>query len=124
MKAFLLLSPGTSWERAILRRILRWSIDDVHETTDVGRVECSADLLEVKGAKMISKSSPWITGRDTLGLSTTAETATSRRAAGSGLYLRSDRSGPSVYNERACQRRAETERVVGLGPLVTGMEMQ
>ena len=92
MKAFLLLSPGTSRERAILRRILRWSTDDVHETTDVERVECSADLLEVKGAKMSSKSSPWITGRDTLELSTTTETATSRRAAGTGLYLRSDSS--------------------------------
>ena len=92
MKAFLLLSPGTSWERAILRRILRWSTDDVHETTDVERTECSADLLEVKGAKMRSKSSPWITGRDALELLTTAETATSRRAAGTGLYLRSDRS--------------------------------
>ena len=78
MKAFLLLSPGTSRKRAILRRILRWSTDDVHETTDVERVECSADLLEVKGAKMSSKSSPWITGRDTLGLSATAETSTSR----------------------------------------------
>ena len=89
MKAFLLLSPGTSQERAILRRILRWSTDDVHETTDVERV---ADLLEVKGAKMSSKSSPWITGRDTLELSTTTETATSRRAAGTGLYLRSDSS--------------------------------
>ena len=56
------------------------------------RVECSADLLEVKGAKMSSKSSPWITGRDALELSTTAETATSHMAAGTGLYLRSDRS--------------------------------
>ena len=37
-KAFL-LSPGTSRERAILRRILRWSTDDVHGTTDVERVE-------------------------------------------------------------------------------------
>ena len=58
MKALLLLSPGTSRERAILRRILRWSTDDVHETTDVERVECSADLLEVRGARMSSKSSP------------------------------------------------------------------
>ena len=91
-KAFLLLSPGTSRERAILRRILRWSTDDVHETTDVERVECSADLLEVKGAKMSSKSSPWITGRDTLELSTTADTVISRRAVGTGLYLRSERS--------------------------------
>ena len=41
---------------------------------------------------MSSKSSPWITGRDELELLTTAETATSRRAAGTGLYLRSDRS--------------------------------
>ena len=92
MKAFLPLSPGTSRERAILRRILRWSTDDVHETTDVERAECSADLLEVKAAKMSSKSSPRITGRDDLELLTTAETATSRRAAGTGLYLRSDRS--------------------------------
>ena len=66
MKAFLLLSLGTSRERAIQRRILRWSTDDVHETTNVERAECSADLFEVKGAKMSSKSSPWITGRDTL----------------------------------------------------------
>ena len=64
MKAFLLLSPGTSRERAILRRILRWSTDDVHETTDVERAERSADLIEVKDTKMSSKSSPWITGRD------------------------------------------------------------
>ena len=56
MKAFLLLSPGTSWERAILRRILRRSTDDVHEVTHVTRVECSADLLEVKGAKMSFRS--------------------------------------------------------------------
>ena len=44
MKALLLLSPGTSRERAILRRILRWSTDDVHETTDVERVEYSAEV--------------------------------------------------------------------------------
>ena len=75
MKAFLILSPGTSQERSILRRILRWSTDDVHETTDVERVECS----EVKGAKMSSKSSPWITGRDASELLTTAETVISRR---------------------------------------------
>ena len=54
--------------------------------------ECPADLLEVKGAKMSSKSSPWITGRDSLELLTTAETATSRRAAVTGLCLRLDRS--------------------------------
>ena len=90
MKTFLLLSPGTSRERTI--RILRWSTDDVHETTDEERVECSADLLEVKNARMSSKSSPWITSRDALELLTTAETAISRRAAGTGLYLRSDRS--------------------------------
>ena len=41
---------------------------------------------------MSSKSSPWNSGRDALELLTTAETATSRRAAGTGLYLRSDRS--------------------------------
>ena len=92
VKAFLLPSPGTNRERASLRQILRWSIDDVHETTDVERVECSANLLEVKGSKMSSKSSPWITSRDALELLTTAETATSRRAAGTGLYLRSDSS--------------------------------
>ena len=100
--------PG---ERATLRRILRCSTDDVHETTDVERVECSEDLLEDKGAKMSSKSSPWITGRDTLGLSTTAETATYSRAAGTGLYLRFGQQSTT----RACQRRAGTERVVGLG---------
>ena len=77
MKAILLLSLCTSRERAILRRILRWSTDDVHETTDVERVECSADLP----------------GRYTLELSTTTETATSRRAEGTGLlYVRSDSS--------------------------------
>ena len=94
MKAFLLLSPGTSRERAILRRILRWSTDDVHETTDVERAECSADLLEVKSAKMSSKSSPWITGQDASELLTTAETVISRRAVVTGLYLRSDSSDP------------------------------
>ena len=92
MKAFLLLSPDSSRKSAILRRILRWSTDGVHKTTDVERVECSADLLEVKGARMSSKSSPWITGRDALELLTTAETATSRRVAGTGLHLRPDRS--------------------------------
>ena len=91
MKALLLLSPGAIWESVIRRRILRWSTEGVHETTDVERVECSADLLEVKGAKMSSSSSPWITGRDALKLLTTAEAATSRRAAGTGLHLRSRR---------------------------------
>ena len=56
------------------------------------RVECSADLLEVKGARMSSKSSPWTAGRDILELLTTAESATSRGAEGTGLYLRQDRS--------------------------------
>ena len=55
-------------------------------------VECSADLFEVRGARMSSKSSPWIAGRDALELLATAETATSRIAAGTDLYLRSDRS--------------------------------
>ena len=62
------------------------------DTTDVERVEYSADLLEVKGVKMSSKPSPWITGRDASELLTTAETATPRRAEGTGLYLRQDRS--------------------------------
>ena len=75
-----------------LKRILQWSTEGVHETTDVERVECSADLLEVKGAKMSSKLNPWITGRDALELLTIAETGISRRAVGTGLYLRSDRS--------------------------------
>ena len=56
------------------------------------RVECSADLLEVKSARMSSKSSRWTTGRDALELLTTAETATSRRVAGTGLHPRPDRS--------------------------------
>ena len=76
MKAFLLLSPDASQKSAILRRILRWSTEGVHRATDVERVGCSADLLEVKGAKMSSKSSPWTTGTDALELLTTAETAT------------------------------------------------
>ena len=62
------------------------------KTTDVERVECSADLLEVKGARTSSKSSPWTTGRDALELLTTAEPATSRRVAGTGLHPRPDRS--------------------------------
>ena len=83
MKAFLLLlSPDASWKSAIPRRILRWSTEGVHRAT---RVECSADLLEVKGARMSSKTSPWTTGRDALELLTTAETATSRRVAGTGF---------------------------------------
>ena len=122
IKAFLLLSPGTSQESAILRRILRWSTDDVHEMTDVERVECSADLLEVTGAKMSSKSSPWITGRDTLGLSTTAETATSRMR---GLVCISDRTGLTISLQRerlpeTCRNRARC----WFGAVVTGMEMQ
>ena len=92
MKAFLLLSLGAIRKSAILRRILRWSTNVVHKTTDVERVESSADLLEVKGARMSSKSSPWTTGRDALELLTTAETATSRRVAGTGLHPRPDRS--------------------------------
>ena len=82
MKTFLLLSPDASRESAILRRIFRWSTEGVHKTTGVERVECSANLLEVKGARMSSKSSPWTTGRDALELLTTAETATSRREEG------------------------------------------
>ena len=39
------------------------------------REECSADLLEVKGARMSSKSSLWTTGRDEMELLTIAETA-------------------------------------------------
>ena len=77
MKALLLLSPDASRKSAILRRILRWSTEGVHRATDVERVECSADLLEVKGAKMSSKSSPWITGRDALELLTSARSASS-----------------------------------------------
>ena len=92
MKALVLLSPDASWKSAILRRILRWSTEGVHKAKDVQRVECSADLLEVKGARMSSKSSPWTTGRDALELLTTAETATSRRVAGTGSCLRQDRS--------------------------------
>ena len=88
LKAFLLLSTDASRKSAILKRILRWSTEGVHRATDVERVECSADLLEVRGAK----SRPWITGRDALELLTTAETTTSRRAEGTGLYLRQDRS--------------------------------
>ena len=56
------------------------------------RVECSADLLEVKGARMSSKSSPWTTGRDALEPLTTAETATFRRGCGE-LVCVSDRTG-------------------------------
>ena len=87
-EAFLLLSPDASQKSAILRRILRWPTDGVCRATGV---ECSADPLEVKGARMSSKSSPWITGRDALELLTTAEIATSRRAEGTGLHLRPDR---------------------------------
>ena len=92
MKAFLLLSPDASRKSAILRRILRWPTEGVHRATDVEHVECSADLLEVKSARLSSKSSPWTTSRDALELLTTAETATSRRTAGTGLHLRPDRS--------------------------------
>ena len=56
------------------------------------RVECSADPLGVEGARLSSKPSPWTTGRDALELLTTAETATSRRVAGTGLHLRPVRS--------------------------------
>ena len=56
------------------------------------RAECSADPLEVEGARLSSKSSPWTTGRDALELLTTTETATSRRVAGTRLYLRQDGS--------------------------------
>ena len=54
--------------------------------------ECSANPLEVEGARPSSKSSPWTTGRDALELLTTAKTATSRGVAGTGLYLGRDRS--------------------------------
>ena len=96
------------------------------------RVECSADVLEVKGAKVSSKSNPWITGRDTLGLSTTAETAQSRRAEGTGLFPRSDRSdhqstttGLTISLQRenlpkTCRNRARR----WFDAVVTGMEMQ
>ena len=40
---------------------------------------------------MSSKSSPWTTGRDALELLTTAETATSRRVAGTAFHPRPDR---------------------------------
>ena len=90
MKAFLLLSPGASRESANLRRILRWWAEGVHRATSVECVECSVDLLKAEGARMSSKSSPWITGRNALELLTTAETATSRRAA--GLVCISDRT--------------------------------
>ena len=92
MKAFLLLSPDASRKSAILRRNLRWPTEGVRRATDVEHVECSADPLEFEGARLSSKSSPWTTGRDALELLTTAETATSRRVAGTGLHLRPDRS--------------------------------
>ena len=92
MKAFLLLSPDASRKNAIPRRNLRWPTEGVRRATDVEHVECSADHLEVEGARLSSKSSPWTSGRDPLELLTTAETATSRRAEGTGLYLRQDRS--------------------------------
>ena len=92
MKAFLLLSPDASRKSAILRRILRWSTEGVHRATDVERVECSADLLKVEGARLSSTSSPWTTGRYALELLTAAGTATSRSVAGTGLHPRPDRS--------------------------------
>ena len=89
MKAFLLLSPDASRKSAILR----WPTAGVRRATDVEHVECSADPLEVEGARLSSKSSPWTTGRDALELLTTAETATSSsRVGGTGLHLRPDRS--------------------------------
>ena len=81
MKAFLLLSPDASQKSAILRRNLRWN------TRSVQRIP-----FEVEGARLSSKSSPWTTGRDVLELLTTSETATCLRVAGTGLYLRQDRS--------------------------------
>ena len=111
MKAFLLLSPDPSRKSAILRRNLQWSTEGVHRATDMERVECSAGLLKVKGARMSSKSITWTTGRDALELLTTAETATSRRVAGTGLYLRQDRSD----QQSTTREFAKDERVVGLG---------
>ena len=98
MKALLLLSQAG-----------RAPSEGVHRATDVERVECSADLLEVKCARMSSKSSPWSTGRDTLELLTTAENATSRRVSGTGLHPRLDRS------DQQSTRRELAQDVVGLG---------
>ena len=103
MKAFLLLSLDASRKSAILRRILRWSTEGVHRAIDVERVECSADLLEVKGARMSSKSSPWTTGRNALELLTTAETATYRRVVGTGLHPRPDRSDQQSATKELAQ---------------------
>ena len=87
MKAFLFLSPDASRRSAIFRRNLRWPTEGVRRATDVEHVGCSADTLEVEGARLSSKSSPRTTARDALELLTTAETA-----AGTGLHLRPDRS--------------------------------
>ena len=115
MKAFLLLSPDASRKSAVLRRILRRSTEGVHKTTDVERVECSADLLEVKGARMSSKSSPWTTGRDVLELLTTAETACNiPQGCGNWFASQTGQVSPAVYNERARPKRAGAEHVVGL----------
>ena len=103
MKAYLLLSPDASRKSAILRRILRWSTEGVHRATHVERVECSADLLEVKGARLSSKLSPWNAGRDILELLTTAESATSRGAEGTGLYLRQGRSDQQSATRKLAQ---------------------
>ena len=96
MKAFLLLNPGTSRERAILRRILRWSTDDIHETTDVERVECSADLLEVKGCEdefEVKSLDHW---SRRIGTVDDCRDCDFWQAAGTGLHLRPDRSDHSL----------------------------
>ena len=99
----LLLSPDASWKSAILRRNLRRPTEGVHRATDVERVECSADLLEVKGARMSSKSSSWTAGRDAAELLTTAQTATSRGVVGTGLHLRPDRSDQTSTTREPAQ---------------------
>ena len=119
MKAFLLLSPDASRKSAILRRNPRWPTEGVRRATDVERVECSAGLLKVKGARMSSKSSPWTTGRDTLELLTTAETATSRRAEGTGLYPRPDRSDQQSTARELAQDMQELSASSARG-MVTG----
>ena len=120
MKALLLLSLDASRKSATLRRILRWSTEGVCNTTDVERVECSADLLEFKGARLSSKSSPWTTGRDALELLTTAETATSRRVAGTGLLPRPDRSDQQSTTRELAKDVQELRRRPGA--VVTGTE--
>ena len=53
-QAFLLLSPDANRKSAILH----WPTAGVRRATDVEHVECSADPLEVEGARLSSKSSP------------------------------------------------------------------